>query len=151
MFVRSLQGKCASLFRLLAVQNVAMRRKVIGSNSDRDQLSSSTSKAHRVDSFASDTPVVRSCMENSGLSSLWLCQRESQILNPLLRRSTALIFAGSPEEPVVISRLPISLTPLSATSPSCFSPLHLWNLSFSFKKKRQEIPMERACCGFGIV
>lgn len=102
----------------------------------RQKPSSSTSKAHRVDSFASDTAVFRSCEGNSGLCSLWLCQRENQILKPLLGRSTALIFAGSPEDPVLISLLPISLTPLSATLPSCFSPLHLWNLSFSFIKGR---------------
>lgn len=111
----------------------------------RSQLSSSTSKAARVDSFASAPPVVRSCEENSHLYSLWLCQREEQILNPSPKRSMSVVFVGFPEDPVL---LPIYLTSHSASSPTWFPPLNSRyphkNLSITFLNVRESIGKEPA-------
>lgn len=113
--------------------------------SGRSQLSSSTSKARRVDSFASAPPVVRSCEENSHLYSLWLCQRKEQILNPSPKQSASAVFVGFPEDPVL---LPISLTSLSASLPTWFPPSNSGyphkNLSFSFLNARESFGKEPA-------
>lgn len=77
-----------------------------------------------------------SCEENSGL---WSLNSED-----FTSTSHSSYLCRLPEDPVLITLLPITLTPLSATSPSCFSPLHLWNLSFSFMKAKDSFGKEPA-------